>query len=270
MSKEIVNKYLEFLGLNRDIKTLDDITKLLGKHENTFPFSNFKVLIKEDIELGFEDIFIDFIQRKKSGYCFEHNKLIYEVLKDLGFKVVFFVARMLNNSKKQSPLCHRFTLLYYENEKYLIDVSTGFLSPIVPIKFGKDIVTYSHLSFSYTIKELEDNEYELICLEKGQDEYVITRFNLQKCYEVDFEMGHYFTAKNANSILMNNLIMSLSSKDEIRSLRNSTYIKIYKDKKEKISIASLENFIKIIKEDFNCNFTYSQMKLVYEKYISNN
>ena len=146
MNNEIVKKYLAKLHINKDIQTIEDISNLMCIHQKTFPFSSLKVLLKKEISLNLEDIYDSLIEKKQGAYCFEHNKLFYKVLKELGFDVDFYLARVVNNTDDEVPQTHRFTLLNFENEKYLIDVGIGFRSPCIPVKFTKEF-SFSHLGF---------------------------------------------------------------------------------------------------------------------------
>ena len=267
-TKDIVNNYLQRLDFDKNIKSLQDITKLICGHAQTFAFSSMKVVLKEEISLDLEAIYESIVVQKRGGYCFEHNKLFYEVLKELGFDVEFYLARVVNNLEVEVPQTHRFTLLNFEDEKYLIDVGIGFRSPCVPVKFGGKVVN-SHLGISYTIKEFEDKTYGLQLIQNGET-FTATTFDLNKCYEADFEMGHFYSHKHPCAGFVNNLVVSCIFSDKIVSLRNSNYLKIYADSKEETVIEDVEQFQSILKDDFNCRFTLDEIKPIYEKYINQN
>ncbi len=258
MNKTILDRYLMELNINFEIKTLEDISKLIQAHERTFAFSSLKVLLKEEISLELDDIFKSLVIDKRGGYCFEHNKLLYEVLKKLGFDVNFFLARVINNSNNEVPQTHRFTILNFQDEKYLIDVGIGFRSPNVPIKFSKE-ETYSHLGISYKIVNNNDKTYSLALFEKG-NWFKATKFDLQDCYEADFEMGHFYSYKHPCAVFVNNLVISRIDSDCIYSLRNKEYVKIYENESKKVSIDSIEDLISIIKEDFNINYSDEELR----------
>lgn len=265
--QEIVKEYLSVLDINFEIKTLEDITKLIQSHERKLAFSSLKVLLKDKISLELEDIFKSLVLKKRGGYCFEHNKLIYEVLKNLGFDVEFYLARVINNLDNEVPQTHRFTLLNYSDEKYLIDVGIGFRSPCVPIKFSED-ETSSHLGIIYKIVVNKDDTYSLCLLEKGKW-FKATKFNLQKCYEADFEMGHFYSHKHPCAVFVNNLVLSLITSTEIRSLRNRDYLKIYENYQEKIEIDSIDTFKNILENEFNVNFKFEEIEFLYKKFVEN-
>lgn len=265
-NQEIVRNYLDVLKIDHEIKTLADITKLIKAHLCTFPFSSLKVLLKEDISLNLNSIYENIIIKKRGGYCFEHNKLMYEVLKELGFNVKHYLARVVNNTDNMVPQTHRFTLLDFEEEQYLIDVGIGFRSPSVPVKFGS-ASNISHLGVEYKVKEFEDQTFAMQLLEKGKP-FLATKFDLNRCYESDFELGHFYSHKNPNAIFVNNLVVSLIQDDVIYSLVNKKYLKTYKDRKEEIEIKSIEQLEQILKNDLNVNLTFKEIELLYNDHIA--
>jgi len=267
-TKEIVNQYLKQLGFENNIHTLSDITKLIQAHEQTLAFSSMKVLLKDEISLELKDIYKSLVVQKRGGYCFEHNKLFYEVLKELGFDVEFYLARVVNNTQNEVPQTHRFTLLHYQNERYVIDVGVGFRSPRVPVKFTKQN-TKSHLDISYSIKEYEDKTFGLQLIQNNSG-FRVTKFDLNPCYEADFEMGHFYSHKHPCASFVNYLVVSTITSDAIHSLRNSDYLIIRKDKQEEIKIENLEQFDSILKNDLNCTFEEDEIKFIYEHYIKEN
>jgi arylamine N-acetyltransferase len=55
--KEIVKEYLKALNIDYKISTLDDITRLIKAHIESFAFASLKVLLREDISLDLESIY---------------------------------------------------------------------------------------------------------------------------------------------------------------------------------------------------------------------
>ena len=264
-NKQIIKNYLDTLNIVYSIKTLEDITKLIKAHLRTYAFSSLKVLLKEDISLDLESIYENIVVKKRGGYCFEHNKLIYEVLKELGFDVTYYLARVVNNTDNIPPQTHRFTLLKLDNERYIIDVGIGFRTPSVPIKFG-DESSISHLGVEYKIVEREDNIFSMQLTEKGKP-FFATKFDLNRCYESDFEMGHFYSHKSPNAVFVNNFVISLIQDEVVYSIVNNKYLKTYKEKVEELEIKSTEQLAQIVKNDFNSNFTFEEIEFFYNKFI---
>ena len=264
-NEKIIKNYLHILNIDYEIKTLEDITKLIKAHLRTFPFSSLKVLLKEEISLDLNSIYENIVLKKRGGYCFEHNKLMYEVLKELGFNVTHYLGRVVNNTDNIPPQTHRFTLLAYEGDRYLIDVGIGFRTPSVPVKFGNK-PSISHLGIQYKIIELEDKTFSMQLIEKGKP-FNATKFNLNRCYEPDFEMGHFYSYKNPNAVFTNNFVISLIQDNVIHSLVNNKYLKIYKNKTEEIEIKNSEQLEKILKKDLNLEFTTKEIAFFYAAFF---
>lgn len=259
----ITKKYLDELNIKKEIKSLDDITTLIKCHVNTFAFSSLKVLLEDEISLDLNCIFEDIVIKKRGGYCFEHNKLMYEILKDLGFEVEYYLARVVNNSDNEVPQTHRFTLLNYKNKRFIIDVGIGFNTPSVLVDFQTPTVS----SQGFIYKVLKQNNAYLLQKIKDEEIYTVTSFDLNPCFEADFEMGHFYSHKHPCAVFVNNLVLSLITDIEIRSLRNNVYLKIYENRNEEIDISSLDKFSNVLKNDFNLNFSDNEIKTIFEKYV---
>jgi N-hydroxyarylamine O-acetyltransferase len=261
-NEEIVKNYLNALEVDYEIKTLEDITKLIKAHLKTFSFSSLRVLLKEEISLELKSIYENIVLKRRGGYCFEHNKLMYEVLKELGFNVTHYLARIVNNTNKIPPQTHRFTLLNFKDEKYLIDVGIGFRTPSVPIKFGNKPST-SHLGVEYKIIEFDDKTFAMELTEKGKP-FIATKFDLSRCYEADFEIGHFYSYKNPKAVFVNNFVISLIQDNMIYSLVNNKYFKIKKEKTEEIEIKNIKQLEQILKNDLNSEFTVKEISFFYK------
>lgn len=264
MLDKIVNNYLKVLDFET-INNLEDIGNLMKAHIGTFPFSSVPVLLKDGISLKLDAIYNKIVVQKRGAYCFEHNKLFFKVLKHLGFDVEFYLARVVNNSDVQAAQTHRFTVLTYENEKYLIDVGFGFSSASVPVKFS-DTNSTSYFDIPYRIKKNDDNTFGFEFLKDGEF-YTMYKFDLNKCYEIDFELGHFYSHKHPKAVFVNNLVCSRITKDILYSLRNNIYQKFYKDSKEDIAITSLGQFTYILEEELNCDYTHHEIAFIYENYV---
>lgn len=261
----LIQKYLKILNI-QSVETLEDVSELIQAHLNNFSFSSVRVLLKEEISLELEDIYESIVLKRRGGYCFEHNKLFYEVLKALGFDVEFYLARVVNNLENEVPQTHRFTLLYLKGERYLIDVGIGFRSPNVPIAFSTSTTT--SLGMTYEIKTFDNNTLALQLV--GNHNFTVTTFDLNPCYEADCEMGHFYSHKHPCAVFVNNLVISIITGDEIRSLRNSDYVIIKKDKREKKMIRSLAHFTQILKEDLKVQLKADEVVFLYTNYVKNN
>ena len=263
---EVVNSYLKALGFTKGIKDLEDIEKLMKRHVNAFPFSSMSVVLEDEISLELGEIYKKVVLHKRGAYCFEHNKLLYEVLKYLGFEVEYHIARVVNNKKVETPLTHRFTILNYENERYIVDVGFGFYCPRKPVRFV-DVETEAQLAYVYRVHQDENNNYALQMMHHKKW-FTFYTFDLRVCYEVDFELANFYSHKHSDAMVVNNVVISRVTDECMYSLQNAGYKKVYKDRKEKIPIESLEQFSKVLKEELNLCFDIDEVARVYAKFIA--
>lgn len=270
--QQVVDNYLKALNINPNIKTLDDISKLADAHLKAYPFGNPKILLGESVPIDLEGIYNNLVVKGRGGYCFEHNKLMYETLKLKGFKVTEHLARVVNNEAPRAPLTHRVTILYYQGDTYLVDVGVGFRSPSVVVKLGSSEKSsepaISHLGIEYKVFPVDADKgvYTMQLMEKGKP-FKATQFNLIENVEADFQMGNFYSYMNSEGLWRNHLVVSCNSENSINSLRNNVYFKIYAEQTEQIKVTELEQFINIMQNELKANYTRDELTRLFEEYV---
>ena len=119
--------YLSRIGYEGELRTDKKcLEKIMELHLCSIPFENLEVFDEGRIpSLRSEDIYEKIIVRKRGGYCFELNKLFYEFLKALDFRVIPVAVRILWNREELPPVLHRATLVIFEEGSYYCDVGYG-------------------------------------------------------------------------------------------------------------------------------------------------
>ncbi|HEU4951204.1 MAG TPA: arylamine N-acetyltransferase, partial [Holophagaceae bacterium] len=74
-----------------DLRTL---TALHEAHALAVPFENLAIQLGEGIRLDLDSLQDKLVRRRRGGYCFEQNGLLLAVLRELGFRVEAFEARV--------------------------------------------------------------------------------------------------------------------------------------------------------------------------------
>ena len=262
---ELIEKYLKNIGIKNQIQDISDINTLIKKHLQSLYFCNIPVLLGEEVLLDLDAIFEKMLVRKKGGYCFEHNKLIYEALKYFGFEVLPLFARVLNNQKIDVPKTHRLTLLMHHDEMYLVDAGFSFMSPNSAIKFGKT-PTKTLFEREYIIKKRDANNYELVMM-RHDGPFILYAFDLSACNEKDFEMGNFYSSKHKNANFVNNLVLSKITDEKICSLKNNSYHEISKESTDVKTINSQEELIALLRDEFDYALSDEQITYLFEKFI---
>jgi N-hydroxyarylamine O-acetyltransferase len=254
--------YFKRLNINPERCSLSMLRELQQKHIAEFSFNNLSVLLGQPISLEISDIVDKIVIRNFGGYCFEHNKLMYEVLKALGFKVRCLIARVLNNRDIDTPRTHRITLLDWEGEQYLIDVGFGYQCLHAPLKIlaGEKSVQNGT---TFKLKANNHQSYHLgIVTPKGF--YSLYAFDLNIYTEADCIMGNFYSSHHPDAVFVNNLVMSRILPDKILSLRNREYRRISQDNVEIINIDSASKLNGIVKNDFAISLNSSDSELLYQ------
>jgi len=237
------NPYFKKLNIDHKPPSLELVKALQKKHIATFSFNNIAVLLGKPISLGIEDIFEKIVRKNLGGYCFEHNALMYEVLKSLGFNVRILVAKVLNNQDVDSPRTHRITLLEWENEQYIVDVGFGSTTPPVVLNIN------NKEEEGYKIVPLDNEIYQLE-LRKEDGYFICYRFDLAKYTEADCVMGNFYSSQHPNAVFVNNFVVSLILPEVTLSFRNGTYHRLGQDGTEIIEVKSVEQLQLIVNDEF--------------------
>jgi N-hydroxyarylamine O-acetyltransferase len=132
-----LDKYLHRIGYtpsaSADIKTLRG---LQAAHMLTVPFENLDIGLHHPILLDEKSLWDKLITHKRGGFCYELNGLFAWLLKEVGFEVTYFNARVY--SQKDNTFGMDFdhlTLMVripHESTRWLVDVGFGdsFTQPL--------------------------------------------------------------------------------------------------------------------------------------------
>ncbi len=132
-----LDKYLHRIGYtpsaSADIKTLRG---LQIAHMMTVPFENLDIGLHHPILLDEKSLWDKLITHKRGGFCYELNGLFAWLLKEVGFDVTYFNARVC--SQKDNTFGMDFdhlTLMVripHESTRWLVDVGFGdsFTQPL--------------------------------------------------------------------------------------------------------------------------------------------
>lgn len=174
-------------------------------------------------------------------------------------------ARVLNNQKIDVPKTHRFTLLTYEGERYLVDAGFSFMSPNSVIKFGAT-PTKTIFERDYIIKELENQRFELTMI-RPDGLFTLYSFDLAQYNEKDFEMAHFYSSKHKNANFVNNLVLSKITDEKICSLKNNSYHEIAKESKDEKIITSKEELNALLRDEFDYALSDANIEYLFDKFI---
>ena len=262
MNEKLLTLYFDTIDIKKKELSLEFVHEIQKKHLSHFSFNSIAVLLGQEIFLDIEKIVEKLVVQRRGGYCFEHNALMYEILRFLGFDVRLLVGKVLNNQHIDVPKTHRITLLNFEGKEYLIDVGFGAYCPRFPVEISS-LSEYD----THRLVKTEDNNYQLEIPLQNKF-FTLYQFNLNKYTQADCIMGNFYSSNYKNAVFVNNLVISLIYEDRILSLRNKTYHKIYKETKEVIEILSFKQLQSILKDEFCITVSEKESKFLFEKVLT--
>jgi len=227
------------------------------------------VVLGETMSLETDALSHKIVTQGLGGYCFEHNKLTYELLSALGYEVELKLARVLYNQEKKAARTHRVTLLKHQGLDYLIDTGFGAYGPSYPLLLEVDKEQaaggeiYRIISLSEK-KQMDTLEYDVQIWKDGAF-FTLYRFDLADYSDADCLLGHFFSHKYPEAGFVNNLVISLKNDDCIVALKNHQFITRRHDEKgERIETIELIDSAKNLYQTLTITFGLAMDKAIVD------
>lgn len=200
---------------------LSTLKAIHGLHPAHIPFENIDVLLDRGISLELDNIQQKLIGNQRGGYCFEHNALFMEVLKQLGFEVESLMARNVWRQPDNTPLgprTHQVLRVRIEGEWWLADVGFGGLVLTDPLRMETSdeqqgqheafrILTHDHgWMLQVNVQDQWENLYDIAS---------------QPQEPIEMEVANWFTSASPNSKFRHNLMMARATPDTRYALLNN-------------------------------------------------
>ena len=213
---EKVRAYLDRIGYQGGTEpTAETLSALQYAHLITVPYENLDILRGRRIRLDLDHLYEKIVVRRRGGYCFEQNALMFEVLQDLGFSARLYLGRVMVNGNPDPALTHRVTIVDLDGVEYLVDVGFGPLGPRGPVPVAGEHGTHR-------VAEVAPGEIH-VQSSSGGDAVTLYRFERSTYGPADCELGHFYSHRHPRASFVNNLVASRILDDEVRSLRNHDY-----------------------------------------------
>jgi N-hydroxyarylamine O-acetyltransferase len=217
---QITERYLEALGLQRQAPELGFLQEITRRHVASFAFSSVGPRLGDSLPLDLPSLYQRIVERRRGGYCFEQNGLLFEVLVELGFDVQLSLARVIHNRDVHPGLTHRISLVQIDGRTLVADVGFGPQGPRHPVPLSPE--PSPQRDRVYRVAERHPGEYHLQ-LAKDGDWYSLYRFELSRYGQADCELGHFWSHRHPEANFVRNLVVSVIGDDQFHALRNREY-----------------------------------------------
>ena len=142
-------KRLRFSGVPSP--TLATLGKIIGAHQEQFPFENISVFCGEIPSLEPAALVEKLVFGGRGGYCFELNRLLALGLECLGYNVVPMMARVIWGRDEPGPLTHFLLRVSVDGEDWLVDAGFGGPGPSGPIRLTQPLSIFLFDGVNYRV-----------------------------------------------------------------------------------------------------------------------
>jgi N-hydroxyarylamine O-acetyltransferase len=262
----LTQAYLADLNMTNDTLDISFLNELQSKHIAQYSFNSLSVVLGQELPLDAESLFTKIVQRRRGGYCFEHNKLVLTVLAALNFEVRLLLAKVIYNKDVEVARTHRVTLLSFAGDDYIVDAGFGHLGARFPVKIELGLVQYQGADQWRIIK----NNKEEYCYQvmKDGDFFTLYTFDLHNYTESDCLLSHYYSHKHPNAAFVNNLVVCRKFSNEIKSLRNEEYHDIKGDVTKTTQITSIEQLHLLLTEVYQLDIDIAISEFLFHKFVN--
>ena len=199
--------------------TLETLRAIQLLHTQAIAFENLNPLLALPVRLDIESLQQKLVRSRRGGYCFEHNGLLFQVLRTLGYRVTGLAGRVVWNNPPDTipPRSHMILRVELDEGTYLADVGFGS-SPTAPLRLVPDVAQGTpHESFRLL---KNDGGYTLQCDLKGQWTSFYM-FDLQEQAPVDYQVASHYVSTWPTSHFVTSLIAARATADGRYGLRNN-------------------------------------------------
>ncbi|MDX1483837.1 MAG: arylamine N-acetyltransferase [Alphaproteobacteria bacterium] len=200
-------------------ETLGAINRL---HPQAIAFENLDPLMGVPVPLDTASLERKLVRAGRGGYCYEHNLLLGEALKALGFAVTGLAGRVIKDPPATGPRArtHMLLKLDLDGNPHIVDVGFGIAALTAPVRLEPDIAQPTPHE---TVRLIEtDGEFEMQA-QVGGAWVPLYRFDLQEQLLQDYEVCNWYMSTHPSSQFVAELMVSRADAGCRHALRGNRY-----------------------------------------------
>jgi arylamine N-acetyltransferase len=234
--------------------TVETLHALVAGHGRTIPFENLDPLLGVPVDDLSAPVLTDkLVDRRRGGYCYEHNGLMGYVLEALGYGVERLAGRVVWMAAPDAPLpamTHNVLSVTVPGEDgtFLVDVGFGGQTLTSPIRLVAGPVQQTRHE-PYRIVAADDEQLILQAQVRGEWQSLYA-FGTRPQPRIDLEVGSWYVSTHPASVFVVGLSAALVTDDARYNLRGRNLAIHRADGTEKIRLESATEVLDQLAERF--------------------
>lgn len=226
-TKEQVLQYfdrIDFKG-NTDI-SLENLKEMQKCHLFSVPYETLDQMNGVPLDLSPEGIFNKIVTRHRGGYCFETQGLLYYILTSLGYDVIQYAGRFMNEPNVIQMRRHRILIVTLGKKRYLCDVGMRSETSRFPLELTEGLVQTDGVG---EYKFRKDDFYGWVLCQKlpDKDWKDIYGFTEELQIDDDFVMPSFYCEKHPDSPFNKIMKIAIYTPDSNLNIVDNEY-KVYR------------------------------------------
>ena len=232
--------------------TMPVLRSIVLHHAQAIAFENLNPLLGLPVSLDAADIERKLVFQGRGGYCFEHNLLLGQALRRIGFEVTDLAARVLWSHPEDAHTArtHMLMVVDLDDARWVVDVGFGGQTLTGVLELRPDVP-----------QATPHGDFRLLCQDgqwrmqsRAQDQWrTLYRYDLTPQYHVDYEVSNYYVSTHPRSLFTQNLMAARPTPQGRRALQNRDYT-FYplagQGEPQRRTLASAAEILRVLAEDF--------------------
>lgn len=233
--------------------TPDVLHAIVAAHGRTIPFENLDPLLGVPVDDLSPDVLADkLVDRRRGGYCYEHNGLLGYVLDALGYDVQRLAGRVVWMAPPDAPLpamTHNVLSVTVPggDVPFLVDVGFGGQTLPSPIRLEVGPVQQTRIESYRIVARGDDLVLEALVRDEWQALYA---FGTRPQPRIDLEVGSWYVSTHPRSVFVVGLSAALVTDDARYNLRGRNLAIHRREGSEKIRFDTAAQVVDALRDRF--------------------
>ena len=204
----------------------DNLEMLQKGHLYNIPYENLDQMNSVALSLTPEGVYSKIVTNHRGGYCFENQGLLCYALRSLGYDVVQYAGRFMNEPGVIQMRRHRVLVVTIDDKRYVCDVGMRSETSRVPLLLKENLVQTDGVG---EYKYVKDDFYGWVIMQKLPDKEWKPLYGFTEEVQVDddFVMPSFFCEKHPDSPFNTIMKIAIYTPDSNLNIVDNEY-KVYK------------------------------------------